>query len=190
MELMDVLRNRRAVRDYTDVRLTRTTIEGLIGAAILAPSAMNLQPWAFAAVLDATRIDEYAGRARKWLLENLDAGGHTEEAREILERPEFSVFYHAPALVMVMAESSAAQQQASQAVEDCCLAAQNLMLAARDAGIGSCWIGFARPWLNLPATKTELGLPEDCQVVAPIVLGYPRAWPETHGRKQARIHWI
>src|SRR6185312_10680830 len=52
MELMDVLRNRRAVRDYSGDRLTRQVIERLIEAAILAPSAMNLQPWAFAALLD------------------------------------------------------------------------------------------------------------------------------------------
>jgi nitroreductase len=32
------------------------------------------------------------------------------------------------------------------------------MLAARDEGIGSCWIGFSRPWLNLPSTKQELGV--------------------------------
>ena len=40
---MNVLRNRRAVRDYTDARLGRPVLERLIGAAIPAPSAMNLQ---------------------------------------------------------------------------------------------------------------------------------------------------
>jgi nitroreductase len=95
------------------------------------------------------------------------------------------VFYHAPALVLVMAQSAA-----TQAIEDSCLAAQNLLLAARDQGIGSCWIGFARPWLNLPSTKKELALPEGYTVVAPIVLGYPKAWPESHGRKPAEIHWL
>jgi nitroreductase len=185
MELMDVLKNRRAVRDYTDSPLGRPAIERLICAATLAPSAMNRQPWAFAVLLDRQRIDEYADRARKWLLENLAAAGHDEGARDILDQPEYSIFYRAPAIVIV-----AAQSQASQAAEDCCLAAQNLMLAARDQGIGSCWIGFARPWLNLPSTKEELGIPGKYQVVAPIVLGYPRSWPETHGRKHAEIHWI
>jgi nitroreductase len=183
MELMDVLGNRRAVRDYKGDRLSRLAIERLIGAAILAPSAINLQPWAFAALLDPDRIDSYAERAARWLIENeTDLG---EAGREILERPGFSVFYHAPALVLVMAQSAA-----TQAIEDSCLAAQNLLLAARDQGIGSCWIGFARPWLNLPSTKKELALPEGYTVVAPIVLGYPKAWPESHGRKPAEIHWL
>ena len=66
----DVLKTRRAVRDYKSDRLDRCAVERLIGAAILAPSAMNLQPWAFAALLDAERIDSYAERAGRWLLEN------------------------------------------------------------------------------------------------------------------------
>lgn len=185
MELMDVLRNRRAVRDYTTRQPGRAAIERLVSAAVLAPSAMNLQPWAFAALLDTERIDLYAERAGRWLRENWAETGLGETARHLLESPDFSMFYHAPALVIVMAQ--AANTQAS---EDCCLAAQNLMLAARDEGIGSCWIGFARPWLNLSATKKELALPEDYHVVAPIVLGYPRAWPESHGRKSAHIHWV
>lgn len=94
-------------------------------------------------------------------------------------------FYQAPVLVLVSAHSPALQ-----ASEDCCLAAQNLMLATRDKAIGSCWIGFARPWLNLAATKKELGLPEAYCVVAPVVLGYPSAWPQSHGRKAAEIHWL
>ncbi|HXE63496.1 MAG TPA: nitroreductase family protein [Bryobacteraceae bacterium] len=185
MELMDVLRNRRAVRDYSGDRLTRQVIERLIEAAILAPSAMNLQPWAFAALLDPERIHSYGECARKWLVENPAAIGLGDAALEILKRPGYDLFHHAPALVMVMAQSTAAQP-----MEDCCLAAQNLMLAARDEGIGSCWIGFGRPWLNLPSTKKELALPEGYHVVAPIVLGRPRVWPESHGRKPAEIHWI
>jgi len=185
MEFLDVIRRRRAVREFTGDPLSPDVIERLIGAAILAPSAFNAQPWAFAALLDRERIDSCAERTRIWLLENLPATGFGETAREYLEAPGFSVFYHAPALVIVMAKSPDAQ-----AAEDCFLAAQNLILAARDAGIGSCWIGFARPWLNLPSTKKELALPASCHVVAPIVLGYPKSWPESHGRRVPEILWL
>jgi len=30
------------------------------------------------------------------------------------------------------------------------------MLAARDEGVGTCWIGLARPWFNLPGIKAEI----------------------------------
>jgi len=185
MELMDVMRQRRAVREFTGDPVGREAIEQLIRAATLAPSAFNRQPWAFAALLDRVRIDCYGERARIWSLENLAETGFGEAAREYLQRPDFNIFYHAPALVIVMAQSADAQ-----ATEDCCLAAQNLMLAARDRGIGSCWIGFGRAWLNLPSVQKELALPEGCHVVAPIILGYPKAWPESHGRKPPEIHWL
>lgn len=188
MNFVDVLKKRRAVREFTQAAIPRPEIEALINDAIEAPSAMNLQPWAFAVVLDRDQIDRYAQRAKDSLLAKLshlsDPVQHRFEQR-ILEDPDFSLFYHAPALVLVLAKSSDAQSD-----EDCCLAAQTLMLAARDRDLGSCWIGFARPWLNLPETKIELGIPLEYQVVAPIVLGHPVAWPESHGRRPAEIHWV
>jgi nitroreductase len=184
MELMDVLRKRRAVREYTDATLEAVTVDRLIKAATLAPSAVNQQPWAFAALVDRKRIDEYAERAKRWLLEHLDVLGFGA-FRQMLEDPSYSLFYHAAGLVIVLAKS-----EDRQAAEDCCLAAENLLLAARDEEIGTCWIGLARPWLNLDEIKKELGLPRDCHVVAPIVLGYAKTWPETPGRNPAEVYWL
>ena len=155
MELMEAVKERRAVREYTDALVDRSTIERIVIAATLAPSAHNAQPWAFAAVVDPKRIEDYAKRAKDWLIENLAHTVPDPSVRHMLEDLQFALFHHAPALVLVLAKSSVAQ-----AVEDCCLAAENLMLAARNEGLGTCWIGFARPWLNLPSVKQELGLPE------------------------------
>ena len=185
MELMDVLKDRRAVREYTNATVEKPVIEQLINAAILAPSAMNVQPWAFAALTGRERVDQLADRVKTWLLANFSDTMYGPAIRGMIEDPKYALFHHAPALVMVMAKSSE-----SQALEDCCLAAENLMLAARDAGIGSCWVGFARPWLNLPEIKHELRLPDTYHVVAPIVLGYPKTWPKSHGRNAPEIQWI
>ena len=185
MELMDTIRNRRAVRDYTDAPIDRTTIERVINAAILAPSAMNLQPWAFAAVANRGRIDEYAGRIKSWLLKDFSQTPFDASLRTLIEDENYNIFHHAPAIVLVLAKSVQ-----SQAFEDCCLAAENLMLAARDEGLGTCCIGLARPWFNLRSIKHELGLPEQYEVVVPIVLGHPKSWPESHGRHPAEIHWL
>lgn len=185
MELIDVLKSRRAVREYLDTPVQRPVVERLIEAATLAPSAMNLQPWAFGVVLGRERIEGYANRAKDWLLASLAQTSYDPSIRHMLEDPGYVLFYRAPALVCVLAKSSG-----TQAAEDCCLAADNLMLAARDKGLGSCWIGFGRPWLDLPATKAELNLPGSYHVVAPIVLGYPKVWPQSHGRNAPEIHWL
>lgn len=185
MELMQAIRERRAVREYAPAHIERSSIERLIQAAILAPSARNLQPWAFAALLDRERIEGYARRATSWLLANFSQTAYDDSLRKMVADPDFVMFYHAPALVLVLAKSSD-----RQAAEDCCLAAENLILAARAEGLGTCWIGLARPWLNLPATKAELKVPGSYHVVAPIVLGHPKAWPESHGRNPAEIYWL
>lgn len=187
MELMEVMTNRRSVRSYQDRRMEPAAVCALIEAAVQAPSAMDQQPWAFWVLLGRARIDGAAARAKSWLLEHL-AGDPSETARARRQHfapPEVTLFYHAPALVLVTAKSVE-----EQAVEDCCLAASALMLAARDAGVGSCWIGAARMWFNLPEIKKEFGIPAQDRVVAPIVLGYPTEWPPAPERRPAQIHWI
>ena len=184
MDLLQTIADRRAVREYTDAHVDREVVEALIGAAILAPSARNLQPWAFAALLDPVRIEQYARRAKEWLLENQQSLA-LGTLVDMLKPPDFSIFYRASGLLLILATDAT-----TQAAEDCCLAAQNLMLAARDRNLGTCWIGLSRPWLNLPAIKAELRLPAQYQVVAPIICGYPKSWPPAHGRNAAEIHWL
>ena len=102
----------------------------------------------------------------------------------MLENPEYVLFCHAPALVIVLAKSSDTQD-----AEACCIAAGNLMLAARDEGLGTCWVGLTRRWFDLPEIKTELKIPKRYQVVAPVILGHPRAWPEPKTRNAAEVIW-
>ena len=185
METIEAITQRRAVREYTEDPIDRATIERVIGAAIFAPSAMNLQPWAFAALLNRDRIAGFATRIKDWLLTNPQRTSLDPSLRKTIEAEGYSVFHDAPALVLVLAKSPKAQ-----ASEDCCLAAQNLMLAARDEDLGTCCIGLARPWLNLASTKQELGLSATLEVVIPIVLGHPKEWPVSHGRNPAEIHWV
>lgn len=64
------------------------------------------------------------------------------------------------------------------------------MLAAWGAGLGTCWIGFARPWLSLPATMAELRLPATSVPVAPIVIGMPRSLPVATQRRPAEVMWL
>jgi nitroreductase len=186
MELMDAIRNRQAVREYTDAPIDREIIELLINAAILAPSAMNLQPWAFSALLDRDRIDDYAGRIKNWLLTNFSQTSLDLSLRRLIEEEHYSIFHQAHALVVVLAKSLQ-----PQALEGYRLAAENLMLAARGEGLGTCCIGLARPWLNLPSTKHELGLPEQYEAIVPIILP-PQglagiAWP---ARPRDSLAWM
>jgi nitroreductase len=61
------------------------------------------------------------------------------------------------------------------------------MLAAHAAGLGTCPIGFARPWLNLPETKRELSFPDELNAVFPLIIGYPDETPEAPPRNEPQI---
>jgi nitroreductase len=183
MSIMDALRERRSVRDYKSEAVPRRTIETLIGAATLAPSAMNEQPWHFTVVQDRALLDTISDRAKAYMLSS--GGPLPERLRSMLQERAFHIFHHAPALIVI-----SAPQTMPWAVEDCALAAENLMLAAAGEGLGTCWIGFAQSLLATDAGASLLGLPPGFRCVAPIVVGVPAAIPPPVARRPAAIHWI
>lgn len=75
-------------------------------------------------------------------------------------------------------------------VEDCALAAENLMLAAHALGLGTRWIGFSQDWLGTSEGKAALNLPSTYVPVAPIIVGYPKSALLLVARKEPEIHWI
>lgn len=184
MDVVEAMKGRRATRSFTGETVSPEVIVGLIDAAIAAPSAMNLQPWSFVVVEGAERLREMSSRAKDYLLTGSSSTPSFLAYREVLADQDFNLFYGAPCLVIVCA-----RPPSRQATEDCCLAAQNLMLAAHAQGLGTCWIGFARPWLELSQTRASLGLLADQMPVAPIALGRPMVSPQPSRRHRPSIVW-
>jgi nitroreductase len=167
MDMLEVIYARRSVRAYAQTPVDRSLIEELLACAVQAPTGMNTQPWAFGVVQGSETLRAYADRAKKMLLEMFGEADWFARYKQRVEQPDYSVFHNAPALVAIYAKSAA-----SGAKTDCCLAAENLMLSACAKGLGTCWIGFSTAFFQASETKKELGVPEDCEIVAPIVLGY------------------
>lgn len=182
MELKEAIFNRRSVRSYTDTTVTKEVIEQLLTAAAQAPSAMNSQPWAYAVIQDANLLKEYSNRAKQHLLDSLDKVPQLNKYKAAFENPDFNIFYNATSLIIIFAKD-----EAMHASGDCCLAAQNLMLTAHSLGLGSCWIGFAYAFLNLPEVKAELAIPEGYVAVAPIIVGYPQVNPPAVPKKAPEV---
>lgn len=185
MDLNEAMTTRRAVRAYRPDAVDDATIRALIDAAIQAPSAMNEQPWTFTVVRSQPLLDRISQEAKAHMLRTTPAGLLSHHFSEILSDAAFQIFYHAPALIVISSCS-----EGPWAAIDCTLAAQNLMLAARERGLGSCWIGFAQSWLGTSAGKEALKLPASHTPIAPIIVGHPVAFPAAVARKPAEINWI
>ena len=185
MELSEAIAGRRAVREYTTEAVDETVICRLIDDAVQAPSAINEQPWVFTVVRDQALLDRTSDKAKAHLRANTPAASLQGKAGSMLENTQYQIFYHAPVLVLISASAGG-----DWALEDCTLAAENLMLAAYAEGLGSCWIGLAQAYLKTPEGRAAFQLPAAYEPVAPIILGHPKASTPRVARHPPEIHWL
>ena len=185
MDLNEALSGRRTVREYTKEAVDEPTIRRLMDAAVHAPSAVNQQPWTFTVVRDQRVLDQISRDAKSHMLATMSAISHADHFRSRLIDPDFHIFYHAPVLILISAVA-----EGPWIVEDCALAAENLMLAAYAAGLGTGWIGFAQSFLNTSDWKNLLGLPAAWVPVAPIIIGHPKVAPPAVPRKEPEVRWV
>lgn len=179
VDLITAIYGRRAIRAFTSEPVGAADVDRLIEAAIQAPSSMGLEPWAFVVIDGADKLKQFSQRAKAHFAPQGLSDAGASRIRGMLADPNFNIFHDAPTLIVVCATN-----EDPQSAEDCCLAAQNLMLAAHGAGLGTCPIGFSRPWLRLPETKEELRIPPRYVPVFPLVVGRPAEHPLSHGRRK------
>ena len=186
--VLDAIRQRRAVRNYAQESPGDDCICGLLEAAVLAPTAMHLEPWAFVVIQDRALLKRYSDRAKAMLLDEQRQGDDARVSSHLgmLRDPAYNIFYDGGTLVVICRKSNSPFADA-----DCWLAAENLMLAAVGGGLGTCCIGFALPVLNAPDVKRELGIPEEGAAVAPILLGRARGTIAAVPRRPPEIlRWV
>ena len=107
---------------YTDEVVNDTVLRELIGLAVQAPSAVNQQPWSFVVIKDRVLLTHISDRAKVHMLKSPLAAS-ASHYHDTLSDPNFQIFYHAPVLIVICAVDAG-----DWGVEDCALAAENLML--------------------------------------------------------------
>lgn len=148
MDVFEVIRTRRSIRNYLDKPVEKDKLMRVLEAARLAPSAGNRQPWDFIVVTDP-KIKEKLKSAypRDW-------------------------FSSAPVIIVACASPSKAwvrKDGEEYWKMDVAIAMQNLILAAWAEDLGTCWIGA----FDEHETRRILNIPQEVRVVAMTPLGYP-----------------
>ena len=121
-DLIQEMITRRSVRKYKPDMIPKETIDKIIEAGLYAPSGMGRQPVIILAVTNKEVRDR---------LSKLNAG--------IMGADGTDPFYGAPVVLVVLAD-----KKVPTYLYDGSLVMANLMLAAHDQGIGSCWIHRAK----------------------------------------------
>lgn len=159
---------RKSVRSFTQERVNDEILIELVRAGMAAPSARNLQPWAFIIVTERRVLDQLAGRL-----------------------PYAKMLFEAPAAIIVCGDlSKAGDSLEGYWVQDCSAATENILLAAEALGLGAVWTGVHPRPDRVSVVKEILGIPNHATPLNVIPIGYPKG--EHHPKdkfKETNIHW-
>lgn len=170
MDLFEAIQSRRTIRTFTGKKIPKDDLERIVDAGRLAPSARNRQTWDFVVITERAILDQIVSRfppSRKY------------------DTFEDGKFDGISAIIAVIVEGSSEYWR-----EDGSAATQNMLLAARDLGWGSCWIeGQMRP--HEDKFKELLKVPKEKQILLLIALGEPVKWSPPPPKKSLSevLHW-
>lgn len=190
-QVMQTIMHRRSIRRFEDIQIKETELEKILQAGMYAPSAGGRQSVIFAVCQDK-KTNERLGKIKRANSNPCMATGTNYVSKEqpsIADDPKLiNAFYDAPTVITMFAP-----RKFLFSVDDCAVAAENMMLLADSLGIGSCYIGqgwtaFADSFGQEILQKWKI--PDGYYAVMQLLLGYPRkedAHPAAKQRKNNRI---
>ncbi|MBP3885433.1 MAG: nitroreductase [Olsenella sp.] len=171
METMECLLSRRSCRKYKPDPVPGEIVDKIIEAGLYAPSGMGRQSPIVIAVSDPLMRDS---------LSRVNA-----EIMRVASDP----FFGAPTVLVVLAKKDVPTR-----VYDGSVMLANMMTAAQDLGLSSCWIHRAKETFERPEGKAlldRLGIPDEYEGVGNLILGYASEEPPAaKARREGRVYKI
>jgi len=149
MEFQEVLQTRRSIRKYTQDSVSGEMLDILLEAAMLAPSAGNQQPWQFIIITRREKLDAIPSF-----------------------HPYSRMVQQAPAAILVCGDPRD-KKWPTFWDQDCSAATQNILLAARDLGLGTVWVGVYPEVARIEGFRSLFNIPEHIIPFALIPVGWP-----------------
>ena len=160
MDAIEVLKTRRSVRAYTREPVPKKIMEDIVDCGRLAATAVNIQPWEFVVVTEPG--------VRRRIAQTTDYGKFIADA---------------PVCVVVLCRDT------KYYLEDGSAATENILLAARAHGLGSCWVAGDKKAYAAEICRL-VGAPPGYRLISLIPIGYPAETPEKAKRPLSDVlHW-
>ncbi|MEW6355113.1 MAG: nitroreductase [Planctomycetota bacterium] len=178
MNVIEAIKTRRSIKgNFLDKPVEREKIEQVIEAGLWAPSGQNQQPCRFIVVTEPGllaeieaemfRIGETIKKLRPIVgLFKKELSG--EKGKRAIKSVRPHAFHGAPGLILI----GAMRDSSSTYFKDCSLAAQNMMLAAHELGLGTCCMGWVGAINQSKALKAKLDIPKGFEICQGITIGY------------------
>ena len=150
MKLIDIVKKRCSVRDYSSRPVEKEKLEYILEAARLAPSACNHQPWRFVVIQDDKLLQKLQGCYEKdW-------------------------FKTAPLCIVICGDHETSWKRKYDGKDHCdidiAIATDHLILAATELGLGTCWVCAFDP----ASCREALQLPDALEPIVMVAVGYPQ----------------
>ncbi len=161
METFESIAQRASVREYLDKLVPKEMLEKLVDAGRRAPSARAVEPWEFVVITERKTLDQLASFISTGLF-----------------------LKQATACIIVFC------QETKYYLEDGSAATENILLAATDLGLGTCWIaGDKKEYCD--EVLRMFGAPVGQKLVSLISIGWPAKAPRQHKKRKLAevLHW-
>lgn len=188
METREALAGRRSVRLYRkDLPVSQEDLTAILDSACMAPSAINLQHWYFVVLRSEEAMSDF-----KAIMRRVSDKFHPILKDRFAKNPEtirdtetfLNSLGGAPVCILAFflkndyPDRDGAMQSVSAALE-------NLMLAAWDRGLGTCWMS-APQRMGFGPEIQERFAPGKGEFVAAVTLGYPEKVGPMPRRREGR----
>jgi nitroreductase len=160
MDAIECIKTRRSVRQYLDEPIDTSVLEDIAECGRLAATARNAQPVHIVVIRDEKLKSTIA---------------NTTEHGKFLA--------NAPVCIVVLSEDT------KYYMEDGSAASQNILLAAKAHGLGSCWIaGDKKPYSD--SIRIMVGAPDGFKLISIIAIGKPAVIPTPAKKSLTEVlHW-
>jgi nitroreductase len=149
-KITDIL-SRRSVRTFTGADIPKDDLETIVKAGMSAPSAVNIQPWAFIVVTEREILDKLCNALP--YAKMLDKAGAAVIVCGVTDKDDvFAKDYW---------------------VMDCSAASQNILLAVHALGYGAVWTAVHPDTERVSAVRSICGIPDNIIPLNVIPIGVP-----------------
>ncbi len=177
-DVIETIMSRRSIRKYLDKPVEHEKLATVAKCGINAPNAMNQQQWAVRVVEDQNFIKETTEIFKKAMPEMVKRDANFK-----------NMYRNAPNIIVV-----ATPKGDSWGLLNAGLLGENMMIAAKALGLGTCCLGSPARFLQAnEACKpyvAKLNLPKDYEICYVLAIGYPDEAPEAKQRDESKIEYI